>query len=119
MEKTKQAQLRREYKEARQDAGVYQIKNTVTGRIFIGSSVNVHARINRHKAGFAFIDSHENPRILPDLRAHGKDSFVFEVLEILDGEYDSAAALRDDLKILEEMWLEKLQPFGDNGYNVR
>jgi hypothetical protein len=24
-----------------------------------------------------------------------------------------------DLKLLEEMWLEKLQPFGEKGYNRR
>jgi len=25
----------------------------------------------------------------------------------------------DDLKMLEEMWIEKLQPFDENGYNKR
>lgn len=119
MDKARQDALKREYKENRRPAGVYQIRNTVTGKIFIGSSVDVNARINRHKAGFAFIDSHENPKILPDLKAHGKDSFVFEVLEVLEGEYETDAALREDLKLLEQMWLEKCDPFGDNGYNAR
>ncbi len=119
MDKSRQAELKREYKENRPAAGVYRIKNTVNGKIFIGSSVNVNARINRHKAGFAFLDSHELPALIADVKEFGRDSFAFEVLELLEGEYDSDTALRDDLKLLEEMWLEKCAPYGDNGYNVR
>ena len=123
MDKSRQAELKREYKEAKLPAGVYQIKNTVSGKIFIGSSVNVNSRINRHKQSFAFMDklsdNFEIPELVADVKQYGQESFVFEVLEALEGEYDSDAALKDDLKILHQIWLEKCEPFGDRGYNER
>jgi len=119
MDKSRQAELKREYKENRRPAGVYQIKNTVTGKIFIGSSVDVNARINRHRAGFSFLDNHEIPGLIADVKKYGAENFTFETLDTLEGEYESDAALREDLKYLEQMWLEKCKPFGDRGYNAR
>ena len=29
------------------------------------------------------------------------------------------AALKEDLKLLERIWLEKCEPYGENGYNTR
>ncbi|MFA6472768.1 MAG: GIY-YIG nuclease family protein [Candidatus Latescibacterota bacterium] len=122
MDKSRQAELKREYKEAKRPAGVYQIKNEKNGRIFIGSSMNVNARINRHKQSFALLDrlsdNFEIPDLVADVKTYGPENFTFEVLETLDGDYDTDDALREDLKLLEQMWLEKCNPFGDNGYNV-
>ncbi len=119
MDKARQAELKRAYMETKRPAGVYRIRNEVTGKIFIGSSVDVNARINRHKAGFALFDKHEIPELIADVRQYGRENITFEVLETLDGEYDSDAALKEDLKLLEQMWLEKCEPYGDRGYNVR
>ena len=119
MDKSKQASLKRAYKETRRPAGVYRIPNEKTGKIFIGSSVDVTARINRHKAEFTFVGSHQNPKLLADVKEYGRENFTFEVLEVLDSEYESDAALLEDLKLLERMWLEKCSPFDANGYNTR
>jgi group I intron endonuclease len=123
MDKSRQTQLRREYKEAKRPAGVYRIKNEKNGRIFIGSSINVNARINRHKQSFALLDSFsdnfEIPSMVADVKTYGLENFTFEVLETLDGEYDTDDALKEDLKLLEQLWLEKCNPFGNKGYNIQ
>ncbi len=110
MDKDTKESLKRAYKEARRPAGVYRIQNTVTGNIFIGSSVDVNARINRHRAELSFICAN-NPGMVKelqdDLKRHGPESFTFDVLEVLDGEYDTDAELREDLKMLEQIWREK------------
>ena len=36
------AELRRRYKETPRQAGIFQVKNSKTGRIFLGSSTNLH-----------------------------------------------------------------------------
>jgi group I intron endonuclease len=118
MDKAKQKILKREYREALTKAGVYQIKNEKTGRIFIGSSINVTGRINRHKAEF-FFGSEKITGLLEDWKNYGEENFTFDVLELLDGEYESEAELRGDLRLLEQMWLEKCSPFDDKGYNTR
>lgn len=123
MDKSRQAELKREYKEAKRPAGVYQIKNEKNGKIFIGSSMNVNARINRHKQSFALLDrvsdNFEIPDIVADVRQYGVENFTFTVLETLDGEYETDDAIKEDLKLLEQMWLEKCEPYGERGYNVR
>jgi len=45
------------------------------------------------------------------------DKFVFEILEVVKTRDDSDFKLSDELALLEEIWLEKLQPFGEKGYN--
>jgi group I intron endonuclease len=119
MDKSRQAELKRDYREAKRPAGVYQIKNEKTGKIFIGSSLNPNARINRHKQSFASLDQFEIPDLIADVKTYGQENFTFEVLETLDGDYDSDDALKEDLKLLERMYLEKCEPYGDRGYNVR
>jgi len=102
LNKERQAALKRDYKEMPLLSGVYRTKNEKTGKVFIGSSLNVTARINRHKAEFAF-GSEKIPGLLDDWNKYGEGNFTFEVLEVLDGEYDSDTALKEDLVLLEQM----------------
>lgn len=106
MDKAQQAAVKREYKESRPTAGVYRIRNGETGRIFIGSSMNVNARINRHKASL-FFGSEEVPELSSDWKKYGQDSFTFDVIEMLEGEYDSDDERKGDLALLEQMWFDK------------
>lgn len=41
--------------------------------------------------------------------------FTYEVLE--EKEADEVTDMRWELKQMEKLWLEKLQPYGDRGYN--
>ena len=119
MDKFRRAELKRQYTETRRPVGVYRIRNTVNGKIFVvGASVDIQARINRHKTELQF-HSGKFPGLAEDSVKYGADSFEFEILETLDGEYETDAALQDDLKLLEEMWLEKCEPYDDKGYNTR
>jgi hypothetical protein len=77
----------------------------------------VPGRINRHKAEL-FFGSEAIPGLLDDWKKYGAESFTFEMLDPLEGEYDTDSARLDDLKLLERIWLEKCSPFGDNGYNT-
>ncbi len=115
MDKARQMALKREYKEATPPAGVYRIRNEKTGKIFIGSSLNVNARINRHKASL-FFGSEEVPELGSDWKKYGQDNFTFEVLEVLDGDYDSDDELKSDLLLLEQIWFEKCVQNGDEFY---
>jgi hypothetical protein len=48
MEKNRQ-ELRREYKERKKPAGIFHIKNTVNGKILLGSGLNLEEPLNAHK----------------------------------------------------------------------
>jgi hypothetical protein len=61
--------------------------------------------------------SHRNPALAADWKNLGPEAFRFEVLEALKPLDEPGYDPGEDLEILEGIWTEKLQPFGDKGYN--
>jgi group I intron endonuclease len=109
--------INREYKERIKPAGVYRVKNTVNGKVLLGSSLNLEGPLNRHKFMLK-IGSHTNKELQKDWDEFGPEKFVFEVLEEIKIKEDPNFNLKDELTLLEQIWLEELQPFGERGYNL-
>ena len=109
-------EINQEYLERAKPAGVFQIKNTVNGKVLLGSSLNLEGPLNKHKFMLK-IGSHKNKALLEDWKQYGEEQFAFEILEVVDVKDDPNFNLKDELTLLEEIWLEKLQPFGEKGYN--
>ena len=114
-EKTKK-ELNREYLERPKPAGVFQIKNIENGKMLLGSSLNLEGPLNKHQFMLK-IGSHKNKALLQDWNELGPDKFVFEILEVVQVQDNPNFNLKDELTLLEEIWLERLQPFGEKGYN--
>ncbi len=108
--------LIREYKETRRPMGIYCIRNTVNGKLLVGKSIDLPSILNRHR-GQLRSGYHPNPTLQKDLFEYGAEAFEVEVLDTLEvpeqADYDSSS----DLRTLEQMWLDKLSPFGNHGYN--
>ncbi len=109
--------IKREYKERPKPAGVFQVKNTVNGKVLLGSSLNLEGPLNGHKFMLS-IGSHRNKMLQQEWNEYGADKFVFEILETVKVENDPNFNLSDELTLFEQIWLEKLQPFGERGYNT-
>ena len=84
--------------------------------MFLGSSLNLEGPLNSHRFMLT-IGSHRNKNLQKDWNVYGADQFVFEILEIVEVKDDPDFNMNDELTLLEELWLEKLRPFGDKGYN--
>ena len=110
------ADLRRAYKETPRQAGIFQIKNTRTGRILLGSSTNLHGPLNKHRFMLS-VGKHDNEALQRDWNQFGADAFSFEILQVVKPSDDPLFNLDDELTLLEQIWIEKLQPFGEGGYN--
>ena len=110
------AELRRSYKETPRQAGIFQVKNTKTGRIFLGSSTNLHGPLNRIRFQLS-VGSFDNPSLQNDWNQFGPDVFLFEIVEVVKPSDDPAFCLEDELTLLEQIWLEKLRPLGEPGYS--
>lgn len=108
--------LIREYKETQRPMGVFRVRNTVNGKSLIGKSTDLPSMLNRQRAQLRMV-SHSNRALQKDLEEYGPDAFEVEVLDTLDvpdrPDYDPSA----DLLTLERMWLDKLSPYGERGYN--
>ncbi len=108
-------ELKQLYKETKIRAGVYQIKNIKNQKVFIGSSLNLKT-INRKQFELE-TGTHKNTILQRDWQEFGKEAFIFEVLEVLEKKEDGYFDTQDALEKLEQKWLDKLQPFGERGYN--
>jgi len=109
--------IKREYKERKIPAGIFQVKNTANGKVLLGSSLNLEGPLNGHKFKLA-TGIHRNEALQRDWNDFGGDKFVFEILEIVKVKDDPDFNLEDELTLLEQIWIEKLQPFGERGYNT-
>ena len=98
--------------------GVFQIRNMVSENIFVAAGVELQGIINRHRFQLE-MGTHPNQGLQADWNNLGSASFAFEILDQMlprdVANYDS----RKDLASLKELWLEKLRPYGERGYNER
>lgn len=110
--------LIREYKETRRPMGVFRVSNTVNGKIFIGTSVDLPAMLNRQQSQLR-MGGHPNKELQKDWNELGPDAFEFEVLDTFTPPEAPNYNPKDDLKALEDLWLDKLSPYGERGYNIK
>jgi len=111
-------ELTRAYKEIPRPMGVYRVHNTVNGKSLVGTSRDLPSILNRERAELK-LGGHRNKPMQRDWNEMGASAFTFEVLDTLSVPpdqpgYDPAY----DLRVLEALWLERLQPFGERGYMV-
>lgn len=118
MDKNKKAELKQSYKLSHRPVGVYQFKNNASGKIMVGSSPNLDGIENRHRFQLK-MGMHPNKELQQDWKELGDEQFSFEVLEIVKPHEDGNLDYSEELSILEELWLEKLQPYGERGYNKK
>jgi len=110
-------ELNREYAERVKPAGIYQVKNLKNGKVLLGSSLNLEGPLNRHRFMLK-TGSHLNKTLQKDWDELGPDQFTFEILEEVQRKDDPNFNLKDELSLLELIWLERLQPIGERGYNL-
>ncbi len=113
---SERSEIKRVYKQNSPAGGIYQIRNTANGRIYVGSSRNLDGDRNSRLFQLRMGKVVFSRELQKDLDQFGAGSFDFSVLEVLPkpGPGENGDQL---LAALHLQWLEKLQPFGDRGYN--
>jgi hypothetical protein len=71
-------ELKEAYKLLKFPMGVYQIRNTTNGKIFIGSSMNLNAVWNSQKFQLE-METHRNPAMQKDWNEFGAGSFSYDL----------------------------------------
>ena len=82
----------------------------------MGVSLDLPGVLNRHRFQLR-MGSHRNLTLQAEWHEFGSDHFSFEILDELKPQEDSPQNFQEELAILESLWLDKLQPYGDRGYN--
>lgn len=109
-------ELKEEYKQLKFRMGVFKIVNNTNGKIFIGSSPDLVAAWNSQRfqlnAGL-----HESEELQKDWKNFGPENFSYEIIEEIKQNDDAETDYRKEIKALEELLIEELQPNGERGYN--
>lgn len=94
--------------ELRGKGGIYQIRNVVNGKVYVGSSVNLvkrrHTHFNELRKGI-----HTNGYLQRAFNKYGETNFVFEIIEFTTD--------RTNILKLEQYWIDKLKVV-KRGYNI-
>jgi len=110
--------LIREYKETPRPMGVAIVRNMSNGKVFLFAGRDVPSLVNRNRAQLR-LGGHYNRELQRDWNAQGADCFQFEIVDTLKPKDEPDYDPTDDLRELEALWMEKLDPFEPTGYNRR
>lgn len=86
--------------------GIYQITNTVTGKCYVGSSVDIDGRWSIHRSDLRN-NRHHSIKLQRSWNIHLQSVWTWTVLQLCD---------RNELSWLEALWMDKLNSV-ENGYN--
>lgn len=87
-----------------QQSGIYQIRNTVNGKVYIGSAHSFFKRRSAHFTSLRRGDHHSEP-LQRSWKKHGESAFVFEPLLVCD---------KSQLLMYEQLLIDGMNPF----YNI-
>lgn len=98
------------YRDLANKGGIYKITNAINGRIYVGSTYMFKKRGPAHRSDLK-ANRHANTFMQSDFNKCGEDAFIFEVLEVVEGNEETRL-------ICEQRYLDQ---FFDNGkmcYNL-
>lgn len=90
-------------------SGIYKLTNTVNGKVYVGSAVNLGNRKENHYACLRN-NKHKNERLQHSWNKHGETSFEFSILEYVED--------KNNLIEREQYWMDFYEVAGDDGYNI-
>jgi len=98
--------------------GVFLIRNTLNDKVLLATGLNLAGAVNRHKFQLT-MGTHRNTELQRDWNELGSDNFSFEIVDEISPMQSAELDYKKELAALEKLWLEKLKPYGDRGYNQR
>lgn len=108
--------LTQQYKDTPRTTGIGAVRNSTNGKVLLVSSRDLPALLNRHQAQLR-LNAHPNRALQADWNSVGADGFEFVVLDILAPKDTPGYDPTEDLRTLEELWLERLNPYEPAGYH--
>ena len=90
------------------NSGIYKITNVVTGKFYIGSSVNIKKRWHGHRFDLNN-NRHDNQHLQRSWNKYGREAFTFQIVEVV---IDPEQLIRR-----EQMWIDHTKVI-EVGYNM-
>jgi len=107
MEKARKKALARAWQERERSQGVFVVRCTPTGQVWVSSTRNLDSQKNA--VWFMLRQGgHPNPKVQAAWREHGEAAFAFEIVEELSEDGFTPAGFNDRLKLRARHWREAL-----------
>lgn len=111
-------ELIQQYKTTPRTMGVAMIRHDASGKAFVFANLDINALVNRYRTQLSF-GGHPNKELQRDWQEFGEAGFTVEVLDTLVPKPDTEINPAEELAVLEQIWMDKLQPYAPAGYNRR
>ena len=109
--------LKQQYLETKIRAGVYAIRNLVTGRVLVAGNMNVQGALNRHRFELRR-GTHRKALLSQEWSLYGESNFNFEVLDMVKPREDLAFDVTRELEELVALWRQEIPCQGGRGYEL-
>jgi group I intron endonuclease len=96
-------------------SGIYEIKNKITGQVYIGQSARLRVRELQHKRALN-TNRHFNSKLQLAWNIYGADAFTFELLELIDDCNIDTEQLKKNLTDREQFYFNSYK--SENLYNI-
>jgi hypothetical protein len=116
--RSRRSELKQAYKEKPPPMGVFAVRNLANGKVLVGSSLNLPGALNRLRFELAAGIHRLYPALQEDWVRQGADRFSFETLDVLPPPEEPGVDPKEELRVLAALWLERLRPYGEAGYNA-
>lgn len=91
------------------NCGIYEIRNLINNKVYVGQSVAIRQRLSRHKSVLRH-NKHDNNHLQNAWNKYGESNFKCTILEYVENE--------NDLDSREQYYINKFNSFDeDYGYN--
>ncbi|HTO39574.1 MAG TPA: GIY-YIG nuclease family protein [Rhizomicrobium sp.] len=108
LDKSQKREAARAYKERKTSPGIFAVRCTQTGDVWVGATRNLDTQQN--STFFTLrTASHTNKKLLAAFNQHGEDAFTYEAVEEIDAEDLTTYLLNAALKDREHHWRENLK----------
>ncbi len=111
-------ELKEEYKQMKYQMGVFQIRNHLNGKVYMGSSLDLTASWHSQRLQLNF-GNHPNDALQKEWKEFGAENFSYEIVEEVKEVDGKEINYAKEVKILLEMLIEELQPFDEKGYHKK
>ena len=90
--------------------GIYKITNLESGKVYVGSSLDIYTRFTKHKSDL-IRNKHKNIYLQNAWNKYGSQNFIFEIIELVSPV--------DQLLIRESYWIKHIKCLNRIfGYNL-
>ncbi len=94
----------------RREPGIYKITCRATGKVYVGSAVNMYRRWHSYHLPDLRRNTHHNPYLQAAWNKYGEDVFVCEAIELCS---------REQLLVREQHWMDQLDSTNKKvGFNL-